>query len=279
MPSVKQPIIQQRNRLMNDNLARLEPEHTDKLQQIGSNLRELRQKHSLSIEEIAARTQIQARLIRAIEEGNIAVLPEPVYVRGMVRRYADLLGLNGSDLSNDIPNWKSSLAIVKKDDSTAWYEQLPAGGELKPIHLYLGYVFVIVAAVSGLSFALTNVQKSNAPTYVYESKKPEPLIPIIPIVASPTTSSTNNAKQIQIAVKVQSPTSVKVVVDGKTQFDGTVKPGEQHTWVANQQLILTTPNAGGLLVAQNNQTPQKFGAPGEKKQLKFQVSSNPKSQL
>jgi len=46
---------------------------------------------------------IQPRVIRAIEAGNLKELPEGVYIRGFLRRYADALGLDGHALASEFP--------------------------------------------------------------------------------------------------------------------------------------------------------------------------------
>ncbi len=94
---------------MTDNLARVQTEKIAKLQEIGFNLRQLRQDNSLSIEEIAERTRIQPRLIRALEEGHLDVLPEPVYIHGIVKKYGESLGANGSDLAKGVPTGQLQL--------------------------------------------------------------------------------------------------------------------------------------------------------------------------
>ena len=75
---------------------------TEIFEQIGSTLRQWREYYQLSIDDVASRTQIQPRLIQAIEAGQIKMLPELVYVKGMVKRYADNLGLDGTEISHHV---------------------------------------------------------------------------------------------------------------------------------------------------------------------------------
>lgn len=74
-----------------------------RLRAIGAQLAQERQAQALSIEEISTRTYISPRLLRAIEAGELRLLPEPVFVQGFIRRYADLLGLDGLALSKSFP--------------------------------------------------------------------------------------------------------------------------------------------------------------------------------
>lgn len=73
----------------------------EQLKAIGTRLSEERQKKSISLEEIAAKTYIPQRLLSAIEEANLDRLPEPVFIQGFIRRFADALGLDGIAMSKE----------------------------------------------------------------------------------------------------------------------------------------------------------------------------------
>ncbi len=67
------------------------------MKQIGKELKEVREEKGISLEEIAEKTKIQPRFLRAIESGNWEDLPEEVYLRGFLKTYADALGLEGQE--------------------------------------------------------------------------------------------------------------------------------------------------------------------------------------
>ncbi|HCU70074.1 MAG TPA: DUF4115 domain-containing protein, partial [Desulfomicrobium sp.] len=66
--------------------------------EIGTLLRETRERKGLSIEAVEERTKIAPSVISVLEEGNRERFPHPVYARGFVRSYALLLGLDAQDL-------------------------------------------------------------------------------------------------------------------------------------------------------------------------------------
>lgn len=66
--------------------------------EIGSILREGRERLGLSVETVEERTKIAPNVILALEEGNRDRFPHPVYARGFVRSYALLLGLDAVEL-------------------------------------------------------------------------------------------------------------------------------------------------------------------------------------
>jgi len=75
----------------------------DQLKKIGANLQEARVDQSKSIEDIAVQTYIRPQLLRAIETGEVSDLPQPIFVQGFIRRYAEALGLDGKTLAKQFP--------------------------------------------------------------------------------------------------------------------------------------------------------------------------------
>ena len=59
---------------------------------IGARLRGAREKRGLTILQAAEKLHVDARMLEALEAGNFAALGALVYVRGHLRRYAELLG-------------------------------------------------------------------------------------------------------------------------------------------------------------------------------------------
>jgi len=63
--------------------------------EIGSSLREARERRSLSYGQVEAETAIRTRYIRALEDEDFHILPGPTYTKGFLRAYAEYLGLDG----------------------------------------------------------------------------------------------------------------------------------------------------------------------------------------
>jgi cytoskeletal protein RodZ len=117
----------------------------EKLAEIGAQFKRIRQDKDLSIPHLTATTLISERYLRAIEDGQIESLPEPVYVRGFIRKYGTALG--AGDLSEDFP-----LNNVLPEQKWAG----SAAAELRPLHLYALYVGIIAASVSLLATFLNS---------------------------------------------------------------------------------------------------------------------------
>ncbi|MCS6814050.1 MAG: helix-turn-helix domain-containing protein [Cyanobacteria bacterium] len=74
-------------------------------------LKQRRLEQSVSLEEIAAKTYIQLRLLKALEEHRLDELPEPVFVQGFIRKCGDILGLDGSALAASVINPQSAVSV------------------------------------------------------------------------------------------------------------------------------------------------------------------------
>jgi cytoskeletal protein RodZ len=238
------------------------PEKIATLQHIGCSLRQLRQEQSLSIEEVAARTRIQSRLLRALEEGQMDILPEPVYIQGMIKKYGESLGVSALELAKSVPADQMQIVPLKSNRWDGFNRP-----QIRPVHLYISYVFMLLAAISALSHSLNNSVQSweaaqRSDTKLAAVKSTET------VVEQPTVAAVNEPLELEISAKTTS--WVKVVVDGQPAFEGRLNAGNAKTWTAKRELILTTGNAGGLVVTKNNTQLPELGAPGEKREVKFQ---------
>ncbi|MFO1435571.1 MAG: DUF4115 domain-containing protein [Gammaproteobacteria bacterium] len=68
------------------------------LQQLGNALRQAREARGISLEEVAARLRLAARVVRDIEAGAFEHLPAATYARGYLRAYANFVGIKSDSL-------------------------------------------------------------------------------------------------------------------------------------------------------------------------------------
>jgi cytoskeleton protein RodZ len=86
------------------------PVQRDRLCEIGVQLKQAREQKHLSLDDVSAKTLIRATILKAIEEGDTRPLPEPVYIKGFIRRFGDLVGLSGRELSESFP-WQPDASV------------------------------------------------------------------------------------------------------------------------------------------------------------------------
>jgi cytoskeletal protein RodZ len=260
------------------------------LTEIGVYLRCLRQDKKLSLDAIASTTLIPVRTLMAIEDGDMAQLPEPVYVQGFIRRYADAIGADGLEIANAFPA-QSNL----RNPKPTWSSSVEA--QLRPLHLYVVYMMLVMGAVSGLSYALN---RSSAQAFRYNNLPQQPGVgqvatqklelygPPLPsqVAASGGTGKTFpskgvvgqsvqpptaalSAKPVRVGLALKAQSWIRIVADGKTEFEGVLAEGAQQAWAAKQQIVVRAGNAGGVLVSYNESPPKPLGAPGAVEEKTF----------
>ncbi|MBD0336197.1 MAG: helix-turn-helix domain-containing protein [Cyanobacteria bacterium Co-bin13] len=236
--------------------------YREQLQEIGSILKEARENRQLHLEDVADKTLIRGSLLRAIETGDLDNLPEPIYTRGLIRRYGEILDLDGETLASQ---FFAPAARVRR--RTSWKET-PAA-QLRPLHLYAAYLVLMVAAVSGLSYVLrqTAPEASALPPLDPLAAQPQSETAAQDSAAAADPGESNQSAQaanhpIQVETTLTAQSWLRVVSDGKTEFEGILQPGENRLWTANQALTVRAGNAGGVVVSYNNGQAEALGKPG-----------------
>ncbi|KYC44244.1 DNA-binding protein [Scytonema hofmannii PCC 7110] len=234
------------------------------LAEMGAQLWTRRLEKGLSLEEMVIVTKISRRLLQAIEEGNLSELPEPVYTQGLIRQYADALGFHGVQFSSSYP-----IGTNRVNFKPIWKT---TSDQLRPVHLYVLYIFVIFGSISGLSQFLNTatLQASSSPNNqkVQKARVLESHLTQNKNVQLQTFSqSYNEGQQVQIGVTLKEKSWIKVVADGKIQYEGELPEGTHRIWKAQEQLTVKAGNAGGVLVSVNKEEAKQLGEPGTAKEV------------
>lgn len=138
-----------------DNQDNPELDRAKKLAELGATLRKIREKHNISLERVAIFTMIRSHLLDAIESGDIDQLPEPVYAQGLIKRYAEVLGVDITPYSDLFTTELTKTETVPLVRPNWWMSKI------RPFHLYLFYIVVIVAAVNVLSAIINREDKKE----------------------------------------------------------------------------------------------------------------------
>ncbi|HEU5056390.1 MAG TPA: helix-turn-helix transcriptional regulator [Kofleriaceae bacterium] len=112
--------------------SRPQPKHGWSRDRFCEYLRAQRERASLSIEDIARVTKIPERSLRQLEEGKFEELPADVFVRGFLRSYARVVGVNGDDVVRRYAMCGLDPAPVASELAQAAAEQLAALAEKDP---------------------------------------------------------------------------------------------------------------------------------------------------
>jgi len=88
---------------LNDREADTDQERQLGLASVGATLAAAREQQQRSLDSVAADLHLQPAVVGAIERGDEAKLPASTFLRGYVRSYARLLGLDDTSLTAQLP--------------------------------------------------------------------------------------------------------------------------------------------------------------------------------
>jgi cytoskeletal protein RodZ len=136
---------------------------------IGARLRAGREKLGLTVLQVAERIHTDPKIVEAIEAENYEALGAPVYARGHIRHYAELVGESGSELNQ----LYSNLSKVAQPDLTR-IVKAPAGtnsSKLVAPALLVIAVFAVAGAIWWVS-ALSKKKPQLSDTHVVGDEVP-----------------------------------------------------------------------------------------------------------
>jgi len=277
--------------------AQIREKQVAKLAEIGAQLRQTRLEQSISLEEVAVHTMIRLQMLQAIEEGKLERLPEPIYIQGLLLRYAKFLGFDGRAIAQDFPISQKRFVLKK-----FWFDlfsYLPRF-KFRPVHLYLVYLATIILSVQTLSKQLDQsaTQRANqepgSKTVALVATQPSgsavpPKNPVVQnsFLANPLNATQQSAQKpsppaqefnkfggqgVKVGLTLKDASWIVIEADGKMEFEGMLPSGTQRTWEASEKLVVVAGNAGGVLLAVNNGKAEQMGAQGQVIQREVLIS-------
>lgn len=245
-----------------------------KLKEIGESLHRHRVEQNITLETIASQTLIAKRVIIALEQGNLQELPEPFYTKALLAKYAKAVGYTGVLDYEEQQEPNETLSDTKADSTKK------TSFQLRSRHLYLIYLVLIVVAVRAIASLVESplvVNNSNLEEEVTSDTTPT-------IGATPTTissaspsefvsqSSSNNSESVVVDITLKARCWLKVMVDGKVEFEGTLPQGTQRSWTGKEQIDIIAGNAGGVVITYNHGQEKLLGKPGQVEEVTYTVN-------
>jgi cytoskeletal protein RodZ len=252
----------------------------EQLYSLGNMLKQVRLQQGLSLESIEKLTLIRQMLLSALEQGNLSELPEPIYIRALLRRYGNALGLDGETIASQF-----FTRPVVNPPRSSWKDS-PAA-QLRPLHLYGAYVLLIMGAVSALSGFLQRsapdmTAKPILDPVAIEQLMPKETKPATPVAATAPAAAKPKAqtKPVEVNLVLTGQSWVRVVADGSTEFEAILEQGERRSWAANKTITVRVGNAGGVMYSYNQSKAEPMGELGmpEEKTFGPEVSLLPTKQ-
>jgi len=222
----------------------------------GHYLQSLREEKGLTLEEIAEKTNIRITILRDIEAGNWSQLPEPVFLRGMLRSYATVFSINPQEIIS-----RYHMAIGEPLATKA-IGQAPRVGfpfvKRKKNHLFKIFIWLLVlialvllgiriaSLVSDLPANQTEMRTSEKKTSFSSENKPSLL----------------KSELISLQVTATEKAWIRIKQDEKS-IDYLLNSGETVQLTLPLTSTIVFGNAGGIQITHNNKVLPLFGKSGE----------------
>ena len=224
----------------------------------GDRLKQAREAAGLSIDDVATRLHMPARVVRSLEAEDWSRLGAPVFVRGQVRSYSRLVGLTTAPMmaALDVGPIEPSHLVSRTHTPRAqwWAEQI--GRRLVYIVLTLSLaVPAWVATRQHLSGNANDAAPLDVPAKV---GMVEPVVPVSrrTVMASmgPVATTQVDAPVSEIVLRTHGETWVDAVAaDGSSIEKGLLPGGSERRFAAAQVARLTIGNASAVDVQSNGQ--------------------------
>ncbi len=270
---------------------------------VGETLKSQRELLGLSLDDVERHTHLRNHYLQALERGDMDALPSTVQGSGMLKNYADFLGLDpeplllrfADDLQSQLQERRQSHPTrtrVRRET-----RQPQQAGLLRRIFsrdVIIGVsivVFVIVFAVwAGMRIVTSRSAEEIEPT---PPSIADVLLPSATATIEPTATATipslldeaadadtdvggpnvdvtespfildDAEKLIQILVAIRQRAYMRITVDGEVEFDGRVLPGSIYAFAGDDAVEILTGNAAGLHITYNDAELGVLGFYGE----------------
>ncbi len=247
--------------------------------QVGAVLREARESKGSSIAEIAESLRIGQEQLLALEMGNKDLLPEPVFIRAMVRRVAERLGLDATPLVEHLQ--VLNISSPKKPGPSKG-KAARSGLRILPALAYLGGLIGITAAglaiiyhnspstfnrikrsfnnTAGGAMSWSSTKSSDLQV---EPNKDTPFTPQSAVESNdqtlpstsptpPTNKTANKIKKFQLSSKKPSWVSIRSA-EGKIIFAGTLT--EPLSYRSDEKVEIHAESPDLILISRNGENP------------------------
>ncbi|MBI5189733.1 MAG: DUF4115 domain-containing protein [Nitrospirae bacterium] len=245
-------------------------------------LKSARDKKGLSLRDISNRTRISYTFLEAIEEENFSVIPGEVFVTGFLRTYARELGLDEKEAVAIYKKLNAQSQEAVEQQGAAPAAALAAGGSASsPTKVSLVHVIIAGLVLGAVLIAvMLLVTKEDAPETAAVPPPPQAAMPAAPAFASPTsaiggTAVLGNATSAPVPEQPPAATAPLVLkldavedswysyrVDGGDRMDGSLKKGDSLDVEAEEKIVLSLGNAGGVRLDFNGKPAGPFGPKG-----------------
>ncbi len=244
----------------------------------GATFKKARESKGISINQISAETRISVRFLLAIESEEFHLLPGGVFNRGFIRAYAEKVDL---DPDQAIADYERLGGVPETSEIPPTPIASPRKRERQLYSVAIGVLIllslIVYVGMRGPSNTTRIASPPAAPPLTTAPSlpppTPEPAPPPDPASVVPERQPQVAAQALRIDIEAKETTWIKVYADGNTINPGEIlEPGMTRHFAAQDSIVLSTGNAGGLALKINDMPAKELGQKGEVRQ--FRITPN-----
>ena len=275
--------------------------------EVGKRLQRQRELLGLSLEDVARHTHLRRHHLEALESGKLAALPSPVQGRGMLKNYADFLGMEPDPV---LLRFAEGLQAKLAASQTRQAATRPRASRRKPslplplrrifsAELLIGSFFVVFlagfmvwAAIRIFAMRADQEPSPTAPSIAEvlltpdtetPSPSPPPATPTAPGAAPRIEQTSENPTEqvvpvsgsgdaVQVYLTIRQRAWIRILVDGRVEFEGRVLPGTAYQYTGEESVEVLTGNGAAVQIFYNQQDLGPIGLFGQVVHLVFTLS-------
>ncbi|PKM89978.1 MAG: hypothetical protein CVU87_03590 [Firmicutes bacterium HGW-Firmicutes-12] len=245
------------------------------MENIGSALRQARLEKNISLEEIEKSTKIRRVYLEALENEDWNVIPGNVYLKGFLRSYVRYLGLNEEEYLTAI---KMVTTPTPETEPIPDKIELP-GRPKKRNAIIFGFIAVLILFISQYVYQQV-LNPPNSERNVPINQSGEQITPEVP---DENDDDANQGKeeideeisQIDLVIKVvKNRCWMEIKSDGKVLYEGTLRQGEEMSFLGLTNVYFRLGNAGDTEVYMNQSLIPSLGIGGDVVNKEYIIENN-----
>ena len=263
-------------------MADYSPELLELFAQIGIKLKAMRESKDMTVQQLSARTRINAAFLHKIEAGDLAGLPGLAFVKGFIRNYTQVLEISDEELEADLQRLKAlegDRTVEQLQPKNPYLLETDVS-RVSLLKMGMSAALVILVLWAGFLLFRGSDEPRTVPTRAQDTgDQPTPGADSPP--AAPSGDASPSAAQTQGLPPAQDPvdlnpspraagplqgrqkleltlrglerTWVRVSIDRAPPIDVLMDPADTLGWEANQEIRLTIGKSHGVAVYLNGE--------------------------
>ena len=237
-----------------------------------------RESKGLTIDDLSRATKVSRAALKALEAGDVAHLPAPIYTRGFVKAYAREVGLNPDEMAN---RYLGHLKVIAPATEVAAPRTATPPAEREVMRLQDDAAMILASSQTRrFGWLVTACCALGLVVYVWSASRPRantasaPTESAAPLDTEPAAAATANQPDavragsesldalsgpLQIELRPSGECWIIVTTDGQQVLAKLLQNGDQRTFTANDELVLRVGDPAALSYSINGRAGRPLG--------------------